>query len=84
VAGARLPANSTLARFNGMAPEAKIAMFDFKRPNSDDLYVPEHLYNDYYDEAYSIGGARISSNSWGAPGGKRHCVGSFPSRMIVA
>lgn len=63
------PDSSSLSSHNGMAPEAKLAVFDFKGPQSDDLYVPDDLYNSFYGESYNTAGARIMSNSWGSPDG---------------
>jgi len=57
------------AQFNGMAPKAKIAFFDYDKKH--DFSVPDNLYRDYYEIAFQLPrqehgvGARVMSNSWG-------------------
>ena len=51
-------------RYNGGAPEAKIAFFDVGETGKKLLKIPESLYENYFSHAYDIG-ARIFSNSWG-------------------
>jgi subtilisin family serine protease len=62
-------ADSPLREWGGMAPQAKVAFYDFKRSGQDDLLVPLSVYKPYLSHAYSLG-ARISSNSWGSPDGE--------------
>lgn len=80
LAGSVLTSNSqvsaTLSPFNGMAPAAKIAMYDFKRVGSEDLNVPVNIYDEYYHDSMQYANAYLSSNSWGAPDGdySSYCI----------
>jgi hypothetical protein len=58
-----------------MAYKAKLAFFDFKKGNGEDLLVPNDVYRQYYQLSTNAG-ASISSNSWGSPDGaySSYCV----------
>jgi len=60
--------DSPLAPYNGMADKAKLAVYDFKKSNSEELLIPGDLYNYYKDSEKRIG-ASLTSNSWGSPEG---------------
>jgi len=64
-----------MSPYNGMAYKAKLAFYDFKTTNQNELFVPDNLYEDYFTEALAVG-AHISSNSWGSPEGlyNSYCV----------
>lgn len=67
VAGAVLqghPNSSTISKFNGVAPDAKLLFLDFQNDNYPGLIIPDDLYEGYLQRIYSAG-VRISSNSWG-------------------
>ncbi len=57
----------SLSNYNGMAPEAKLAVFDYMSANAGDFYTPDDLYKDYFTKARDVT-ARLSSNSWGDTG----------------
>jgi hypothetical protein len=52
--------------YNGVAYNAKIAFFDIGIAGSNSLNPPSNLESSLFDPMYSAG-ARIFSNSWGAP-----------------
>ena len=51
-----------------MAPEAKLAIYDYQAPGAEELYLPDNIYRDYYLHSFEEAGARINSNSWGNQG----------------
>jgi subtilisin family serine protease len=57
-----------LANYSGIAPQARMIIFDFQNPGDGALYVPNDIYHDYLalSEQY---GAMVSSNSWGDDSG---------------
>lgn len=63
-AGKCLDPTSAKSRFNGMAPDSKIAFFDIGDHYSY-LTVPSDLYTGLFSVLYSAG-AKIQSMSWGA------------------
>lgn len=56
---------SLLSEFNGLAPKAKLAVFDFGGDSF--LDPPYDLERGYFQKAYEAG-SRINSNSWGGEG----------------
>lgn len=64
-AGACLDKTPTRVRFNGLAPAAKVAMFDVEyKHDANWLDVPS-LYDIALPPSYEHAGARVHSNSWG-------------------
>ncbi len=60
---------ASAAKYNGMAPGAKVAFFDYHSA-AKGFAVPDNMYDGYYRPAYEDAGARLMSNSWGTePGG---------------
>lgn len=59
-----------MADFNGAAPGAKLAVYDFGPPDDPEAIVPpDDMYEDFYGHSYGEPKARISSNSWGYSSG---------------
>jgi subtilisin family serine protease len=61
--------NSFLKDYNGMAPDAKLVIYDFKRVGQEDLLIPDNIGSEYFLPAYQQAHARLSSNSWGSEDG---------------
>ena len=85
-------AYSALSGYAGMAPEARLAFYDFQRSGSEALLVPQSLYGPYLGHAYAHPiHARVSSNSWGSADGEysSYCieidafVADFPDSLVV-
>lgn len=53
-----------LRKYNGIAPDAKIAFFDIGITNNPNLKVPTNIGSTIFSQLYAIN-ARIFSNSWG-------------------
>eukprot|EP00456_Euglypha_rotunda_P013345 TRINITY_DN13980_c0_g1_i3.p1 TRINITY_DN13980_c0_g1~~TRINITY_DN13980_c0_g1_i3.p1 ORF type:complete len:184 (+),score=45.46 TRINITY_DN13980_c0_g1_i3:214-765(+) len=52
--------------YNGMAPAAKLAIYDYQDASSQDIYLPISIYDEFFSPAYQDPvRSRISSNSWG-------------------
>jgi hypothetical protein len=68
---AGLNANPQWHTMTGMAPEARLAMFDMGRLGSGGIYTPNDLGADMFAIGYRAG-ARISTNSWGAKGNSKY------------
>lgn len=65
--------DDTLSKHSGMAPEAKLAVFDIK--NGDESLNPGSAFaltDSIFSTAYIVG-ARVFSNSWGCKGTAEHC-----------
>ena len=59
-----------LAEYNGVAYQAKLAVFDVNDGlTTGKIKPPKDIYGRYYELAYNTMGARISSNSWGSRNG---------------
>jgi subtilisin family serine protease len=58
------PAGSALARFNGIAPKAKLAFTDISNSKTLTVLIPNDVAGDYFSRPYQVG-ARIHSDSWG-------------------
>ena len=53
-----------MARYNGIAPHARLAVFDFNDGQTQGkIKPPKDIYGQYFRRAYHEAGARISSNS---------------------
>lgn len=59
---------SALEQYNGMAPGARLLVFDFQNPGDSALYVPNDIKADYLAISHAWG-SRVSSNSWGDESG---------------
>jgi subtilisin family serine protease len=60
-----------LSLYNGVAPAAKLVIFDFNDGKTKTkIKTPKDIYSKYYQIAYDAG-ARISSNAWGARNGSQ-------------
>jgi hypothetical protein len=71
-----------LAQYNGVAYEAKLAVFDVNDGlTSGKIKPPKDIYSKYYQLAYASMGARISSNSWGAKNGSY--IGQWTGRTGI-
>ncbi|KAJ8613681.1 hypothetical protein CTAYLR_003134 [Chrysophaeum taylorii] len=57
--------NDDVSSYDGIAPNAKIAIADLATPEDASLVFPPSEYADLYDPAYRVG-ARLHTNSWGA------------------
>lgn len=57
---------ATLSGYDGMAKQAKLAIYDFGY--SDAKLAPIPVVDDLFSSAYDKAGARVFSNSWGASG----------------
>ena len=54
----------------GVAPDAKLAIFDVNDGlTSGKIKPPKDIYAKYFQLAFETMGARISSNSWGSKNG---------------
>lgn len=59
-----------LSEFNGVAYEAKLAVFDVNDGlSAGKIKPPKDIYGQYFQLAYETMNARISSNSWGSKNG---------------
>jgi hypothetical protein len=58
-------AGGTLADFNGMSYNAKIAFFDIGKAGGRGLDVPNDMAKSFFPPSYDVG-ARIHTNSWGS------------------
>lgn len=69
-----------LRDFNGAAPRAKLAVFDFG--SARNLHIPlDALHRDLFTPAYASG-ARIMSNSWGDPSGAYDILSVDADRFV--
>ena len=55
-----------LRKYNGGAYDAKIAFFDIDKGNAQNLNHPDNINTELFQVLYSVGHARIFSNSWGS------------------
>ena len=58
--------SSSMSKYNGMAYNAKVAFFDIGVTGTNELNPPLYLDSEMFLPMYNAG-ARIFSNSWGAP-----------------
>ena len=65
IIGRMIDSSSPMAGYGGLAPAAKVSFTDLENATGTWL-VPDDLLNDYFMVDYA-NGARIFSNSWGAP-----------------
>lgn len=65
-AGRCINATSSANAYNGIAPDAKVTMFDVDVAATDSFLNVPSLYDIALPPAYSAG-ARVHSNSWGTP-----------------
>ena len=61
-------AMEALSPWNGMAPEAKLVVFDFLYEGAADIWIPDDISDQFYSPAYNVG-VRTCSNSWGDDSG---------------
>ena len=60
---------STLSQYNGLAPDAKLVIFDFNDGRTrTKIKTPHNITAGFFEPSHAAG-ARISSNSWGARNG---------------